>query len=161
MKFNTILDLRFERKVSCSIAHLWKGWTDPETLKKWFCPRPWKVTDCEIELRPGGTFFTVMQGPNDERNENMGCYLEIVPEKRLVWTSALLPDFRPAPVSTEGFAFTAVIEFEPHAEGTLYRARVMHRAAAEREIHEKMGFEQGWGIALDQLIAIDPTHGPR
>ena len=154
MKFNPELDLQFERKVPCPSSHLWKGWTDPELLKKWFCPLPWKVTECEIQLSPGGKFFTVMQGPQGERHDNIGCYLEIIPGKKLVWTSALLPDFRPAPIPSEGFTFTAMVEFEPCTEGSLYRAHVFHRTPADREIHEKMGFKEGWGIALDQLVAL-------
>jgi uncharacterized protein YndB with AHSA1/START domain len=157
--FNPRLDLKFERRVPCSVAHLWKGWTDPELLKKWFCPRPWKVIDASIDLRPGGKFWNVMQGPQGERNEGTGCYLEVVPQRRLVWTSALLPDFRPAPIPVEGFTFTAVIEFEPapfdsNGGGALYRATVMHRTEADREVHEKMGFEQGWSLALNQLLEL-------
>ena len=155
MTFNPALDLRFERKVNCTAAHLWKGWTDPEMLKHWFCPRPWRVTDCSIELKAGGKFWNVMQGPEGERQENTGCYLEVVPERRLVWTAALLEDFRPAPVSEHGFSFTAVVEFIPLPEGgTLYRATVMHRTTADRDTHAKMGFEIGWGLALDQLLAL-------
>ncbi len=148
------LDLSFERRVTCTPDHLWKGWTEPETLKKWFCPRPWKVTDAVVDLRPGGRFWTIMQGPQGERHENAGCFLELVPQRRIVWTSALLPGFRPAPVPEEGFTFTAVVEFEPAPGGSLYRATVMHRTESDREVHEKMGFEQGWGIALDQLLEL-------
>ena len=155
MTFNPKLDLLFERKVNCPVSHLWSGWTEPELLKKWFCPRPWKVTDCEIDLRPGGRFWNVMQGPHGERQENLGCYLEVLPEKRLIWTGALLPDFRPAPENPHGFVFTAVVEFESLPQGgALYRATVMHASPEGRETHEKMGFEQGWGMALDQLLEL-------
>jgi uncharacterized protein YndB with AHSA1/START domain len=95
-----------------------------------------------------------MKGPNGERQDNSGCYLEVVPEKRLVWTNGLLPGFRPAPITDEGFAFTAIVEWEPTAEGLLYRAKVLHRTAADRDVHAKMGFEKGWGMALDQLCAL-------
>lgn len=152
--FDPRLDLSFERKVSCPVEHLWKGWTDPEMLKKWFCPRPWKVTDCSIELTPGGRFANTMRGPQGEVYENIGCYLEIVPVRRLVWTSALLPGFRPAPIPQAGFTFTAVVEFESAPGGAVYRATVMHRTEADREVHEKMGFEKGWGMALDQLLEL-------
>ncbi len=39
-KMNTKLDLIFERKTLLKPEDIWKGWTDPETLMKWFCPRP-------------------------------------------------------------------------------------------------------------------------
>lgn len=96
-----------------------------------------------------------MQGPNGERFENTGCYLEVVPDKKLVWTGVLLSDFRPAPVQAHGFAFTAKLEFQTLPNGNaLYRATVMHGTISDREKHEKMGFEKGWGLALDQLLAL-------
>jgi uncharacterized protein YndB with AHSA1/START domain len=51
-------------------------------------------------------------------------------------------------------SFTAVISLEPHGKGTKYRALVMHRDEADRQKHEKMGFHEGWGAALDQLVAL-------
>jgi uncharacterized protein YndB with AHSA1/START domain len=148
------VDLSFERRVPCSVEHLWKGWTDPELLKRWFCPRPWKVVEASIDLRPGGRFRSVMQGPQGEREDNTGCYLEVVPHRRLIWTSALLPDFRPAPGSASGVSFTAIVEFEPAPDGAIFRATVLHRTEADRAVHEKMGFREGWGIALDQLVEL-------
>jgi uncharacterized protein YndB with AHSA1/START domain len=123
---------------------------------EWFCPRPWRVVACDLDLRPGGVFRTVMQGPAGEREEGSGCLLELVPERRFVWTNALLPGFRPAPVveDASGFAFTAVVEFEPAPGGALYRATVSHRTRADRDTHAAMGFEQGWSAALDQLVAL-------
>jgi uncharacterized protein YndB with AHSA1/START domain len=149
------LDLSFSLTVSSPVAHLWKGWTDPELLKKWFCPLPWRTVECEIELRPGGRFHTVMQGPGGERQDNEGVYLEVVPEKRLVWTNALVRGFRPAPESDLGFLFTAIVEFEARGEQTLYRATVLHRRPEDRDMHARAGFEQGWTLALQQLVALN------
>jgi uncharacterized protein YndB with AHSA1/START domain len=162
MILNRNLDLQIQRTVPCSVDHLWKGWTDPETLKKWFCPRPWRVTECAIDLRPGGQFWTVMSGPNGERQENTGCYLEVTPKKRLVWTASLLPDFRPDPPQSLGFAFTAIVEFEMPPDGaTLFRATVLHGSAENCKTHQEMGFEVGWGLALDQLLELAPEKGKR
>jgi uncharacterized protein YndB with AHSA1/START domain len=67
-----------------------------------------------MDLRVGGSFKTLMEGPDGQR---MGpfhaCILEIVPERRLVWTGALAPDFRPKDVGEAPFVFTCVIEMEP------------------------------------------------
>ena len=54
---------------------------------------------------------------------NTGCYLDVVPNRKLVWTGALLPGYRPANLSADvPFVFTAVIELEPHGTGTKYTA---------------------------------------
>ena len=50
------LDLTLERIVDISPARVWAAWTEPEHLKNWFTPAPWKTVDCEIDLRPGGIF---------------------------------------------------------------------------------------------------------
>ena len=50
--------------------------------------------------------------------------------------------------------FVAELRFEARASNTLYRACVRHADAQSRERHAAMGFEQGWGIALDQLVEL-------
>ena len=124
----------------------------------WFTSAPWKTIDCEIDLRPGGIFRTVMLSPEGREFANAGCYLEVVENERLVWTGALGPGFRPvraSPVGEDmGFPFTAVIALARHGSGTKYTARVIHGNVADRNKHAAMGFEEGWGKALDQLIAM-------
>ena len=50
-----------------------RAWTTPEHLKKWFTPAPWTTVDCEIDLRPGGIFRTVMRSPEGQEFPNVGC----------------------------------------------------------------------------------------
>lgn len=156
LRFDPKLDLKLERVVDVPPALVWAAWTKPEHLVHWFCPRPWMVTKCEIDLRPGGTFFTLMRGPAGEEHPNNGCFLEVVPNERLVWTSALLPGFRPAP-DVAVPAFTAFITMEPAGAGSRYMATVLHRDEAGRAQHEAMGFHEGWGTVTDQLVAYAKT----
>ena len=151
-------DLVLQRVVPISAEDLWKGWTVPETIVKWFTPAPWVTTEAQIEPVPGGVFRTVMCGPDGERNEGAGCVLEAVEHRRFVWTSALGPGFRPVPPSTEGFLFTAILEFVSADGGTLYRATARHATPEDASSHAEMGFHAGWGAALDQLVALfDPS----
>jgi uncharacterized protein YndB with AHSA1/START domain len=153
------LDLTFERIVDVPKELIWKAWTQPEHLKPWFCPLPWKTIDCEIDLRPGGMFRTVMMSPEGKKFPNLGCYLEVRENEKLVWTNALTPGFRPAPAfankeeKTGAFFFTATIQLAAHGTGTRYTATVCHGGEAECKKHGAMGFEKGWGTALDQLVA--------
>lgn len=149
------LDLVLERHVDVSPALVWAAWTQPEHVKKWFTPVPWMTVECEIDLRPGGIFRTVMRSPEGQDFPNLGCYLEIVPNRKLVWTDALEPGFRPtrqAPNPNCPFVFTATILLEPYGKGTKYTAIVMHKDEASRGEHDAMGFHSGWGTALDQLV---------
>jgi uncharacterized protein YndB with AHSA1/START domain len=150
------LDLEFERIVDIPRELIWTAWTTPEHLKPWFTPAPWKTVDCEIDLRPGGIFRTVMLSPEGQEFPNLGCYLEIIPKEKLVWTNALQPDYRPSkPDLSEtcnSFAFTAILSLEPYGNGTKYRATVIHGDEKSCKRHNEMGFQDGWGKAFDQLV---------
>ena len=151
------LDLTFTREVDLPPEVIWRAWTVPEDLMPWFCPKPWYTTDVKIDLRPGGNFASVMHGPNGEVHNNRGTYLEVIPNERLVWTSTMREGFRPQPRGKSSdpaseFPFTAVLDLAPSGKGTKYTATVIHGDEEARRTHENMGFEQGWGIALDQLV---------
>lgn len=143
------LDLFLERVVDVPPELVWRAWTRPEHLRQWFAPRPWGIAECEIDLRPGGIFRIAMRNPEGEvLPSNAGCYLEVVENRRLVWTDALGPGYRP---SAEPF-FTAMVTMEPEGSGTRYVARAIHGSKTTREQHEQMGFYEGWGQVLDQLV---------
>ena len=151
------LDLVLERVVDVPKELVWAAWTTPEHLKKWFTPVPWQTVDCEIDLRPGGIFRTVMRGPEGQEFSNAGCYLEIVENEKLVWTGALGPGYRPRPshpMPGNPFLMTAVISLESLGTQTKYTALVIHGDEGARQQHEQMGFHTGWGKALDQLVAV-------
>ncbi len=151
--FDPRLDLMLERVIDVVPERVWAAWTVPDHLVKWFTPAPWQTVACEIDLRPGGRFRTVMRGPEGQEFDNTGCYLDVVLNRRLVWTGALKPGFRPATRAPEVPVFTAIIALEPAGTGTKYTAHVMHADEAGRAAHERMGFHEGWGKALDQLVA--------
>ena len=90
------LDLVLERVVDVPPELVWAAWTRPEHIVKWFTPEPWTTVDCEIDLRPGGIFRTTMRSPEGRDFPNLGCYLEIIENEKLVWTDILLPGYRPA-----------------------------------------------------------------
>lgn len=158
--FDDKLDLTFERIIDVPPHLVWRAWTEPELMKQWFCPQPWKTIHAEVDVRPGGIFHTVMQSPEGKEFPGTGCYLETLKNERIVWTNALLPGFRPAMKNapcgddTE-FMFTAKVEFTPHGDnGSRYRATVIHADEDGCKKHAAMGFEAGWGVALDQLVAM-------
>jgi len=138
------------REIALSKALVWKAWTTPELLIKWFCPAPWHVEACDIDLRPGGLFRTVFAGPDGQRMENLGCYLSVKHEQELIFTDALGSDFRPSGTSFS----TVILRLSEHAGVTHYDVRVLHKNEEDRIQHEEMGFESGWNQCLDQLIQV-------
>lgn len=146
--------LTLERMFDAPLAAVWRCWTEPDLLKQWFCPKPWYVSDVRMDLRPGGEFFSVMNGPDGERFENPGVFLEIERHERLVTTDA----FRPGWIPSGRPFMVAVMTFTDASGGrTAYSARAMHWTAEAQKEHEAMGFHEGWGKAADQLQALAAT----
>lgn len=163
--FNPDLDLELKVDVPLTPEQLFQGWTDPDILPRWFCPRPWKVASCSIDLRPGGLFANVMQSPEGElMPENRGCYLWIDKSNRLIWTGLLGPNFRPNPPTPEGFGFVCDLSFTALPQGgSRFHAVVRHTDAPGKDRHAQMGFDAGWRMALQQLVELygESTTGER
>lgn len=144
------LDLVVERVVPVPPSAVWRAWTEADLLVQWFTPAPWSTAAAELDVRPGGRFHTVMQSPEGEQFPGTGCYLEVIPERRLVWTDGMGPGYRPQ----EGGLFTGILLLEAVPEGTRYRAIARHGDPGAAKQHADMGFVGGWNAALDQLVAL-------
>jgi uncharacterized protein YndB with AHSA1/START domain len=148
---NPDLDLELVRDVPVSAKAVFEAWTDPDSLKQWFAPRPYSIARCEIDLRPGGGFRTIMNDPDgNQMMDSTGCYLDVTPNERLVWTSALTTDYRP---QTDPMPFTAILELTDNDNGgCTYRAVAVHQDPDGAKQHAEMGFHDGWGTVVDQLV---------
>ena len=146
--------LQIVREMDVPADKLYKAWTTPERMGEWFCPQPWKVTEARVDVRAGGSSFILMEGPNGEKIPNYGIYLEVVPNKKLVFTDA----YTSAWVPSEKPFMTAVVEFEDLGNGrTKYTATAFHWTEEDKQAHEQMGFTVGWGIVADQLEQVAKT----
>jgi uncharacterized protein YndB with AHSA1/START domain len=151
-------DLVLERVIDVPREFVWRAWTEPDLMKQWFVPKPWATENVELDPRPGGKFHLVMRSPEGQIIDNdAGCVLEVIQNEKLVWTSGLGPGFRPQDVPEGVPVFTAIIQLEDHDGGTKYTATAIHRDEAGAKAHADMGFHQGWGAALDQLVALAKT----
>ena len=151
------LDLVLERTIAVSPERVWAAWTQPELLMQWFTPAPWKTVAVDLELRLGGRCGTTMESPEGDLYPNTGCYLQLEPNRLLVFTSVMTENFRPLAPSNDsgGLGFTARIEIETTPDGgTRYRAIAMHANEDDCKRHSEMGFAEGWGAALDQLVTL-------
>jgi uncharacterized protein YndB with AHSA1/START domain len=146
-------ELTLTRLIDAPRDTLFRAWTEPDLLKQWFTPRPWTTPVVETDVRPGGASYILMRGPDGNEFPNRGVYLEVVKDRKLVFTDAYTEAWQPS-----GKPFmTAVLTFEDEGGKTRYTARVHHWNEADRESHEKMGFHEGWGKATDQLEALVKT----
>jgi uncharacterized protein YndB with AHSA1/START domain len=107
-----------------------------------------------MDVRTGGASVITMRGPNGEEVVNPGVYLEVVENQRLVFTDAFTSAWVP---SAKPF-MVGVLTFEDLGDGTTrYTAVVRHWTVEDRDMHEKMGFKEGWGVAADQMEALAKT----
>ena len=144
-------ELSLTRIIDAPREKLFRCWTGAELMKEWFCPKPWRVSHAEIDLRPGGSSLIVMNGPDGEEFPNRGVYLEVVENEKLVFTDAYVSAWVPS----EKPFMTAIVTFENLGEGrTRYTAICRHWTEEDMKTHEAMGFHEGWGICADQLAEL-------
>lgn len=144
-------ELSLTRVISASPDKLFQAWTQPELLKQWFAPLPFTTTTAELDVRPGGASLIVMRGPEGQEFPNRGVYLDVVENRKIVFTDA----FTSAWVPSEKPFMTGIVTFEDIGGGqTRYTARALHWSAEDRDMHEKIGFHEGWGKCTDQLAAL-------
>ena len=146
------LDLVFERSIDAPTRLVWEALTKPEHLKEWYMPKAWgRVVRAEMDVRPGGIFSIDIATADGQEFPNLGCFLDVVPMERLVWTSMLFPGYRPAVF--DDVPITAIMTMASVGTGTRYVFTALHRDEADFEKNKESGWQQGTEIALDQLVA--------
>lgn len=141
------LELSVTRLIDAPVETVWRVAT--ERLPEWFCPKPWRTEVIEQDWRAGGRSALVMHGPNGERSEGDGVFLEVSPPHRFVFTDA----YRVGWVPHTPF-MTGTLEFADEGGRTRYTATARHWTAEARDQHAAMGFEQGWGVVAEQLAEL-------
>lgn len=148
---NPDLDLTLARVIKAPRAAVWRAWTDPASFAQWWVPAPAKCKVVEMDLRPGGAFMTQISENGGAFGPHMNaCFLAVDERERIVFTNALTGGWRPA----EQPFITAIITLRDHPLGTDYFAHVMHKNAADRDMHEELGFNDGWGTVVEQLATL-------
>jgi uncharacterized protein YndB with AHSA1/START domain len=147
-------ELVIARRIAASPAACFRCWTDPALIPQWFCPKPWRAEVVKMDVRAGGASQMIFKGPEGESFPNDGVYLEVVPDRKLVFTDAYTAGWKP----TENPMFTCEITFEAAGNGeTLYVARARHWTDAAVKQHVEMGFHEGWGVCAEQMEALART----
>ena len=150
--FNPKTDFILERFIDAPIHLVWDALTKPEHLKEWYMPRAWgAVSKCELDVRPGGMFSIDIKTSAGQEFPNLGCFLEVKPMERLVWTSMLFPGYRPAVF--DDIPITAIVAVEAAGSGTRYVFTALHRNEADFEQDKASGWEEGTVMAAEQFVA--------
>lgn len=149
--FNAKQDFAIERFIDAPVRLVWEALTKPEHLREWYMPRPWgRVSRAELDLRPGGIIRIDIAGADGQDVPNLGCILEVVPMRRLVWTSMLFPGYRPAVF--DDIPITAIMTMEGEGTGTRYVFTALHRDEADLARNRESGWQEGTEIAIAQFV---------
>lgn len=134
---------------------LFRCWTEAELLKQWFAPKPWTTPSVVTDVRAGGASVITMRSPEGQEFPNPGQWLEVIPNRKLVFSDAFTGDWVPK----EGAPFfVGVLTFEDAGPGkTKYTARARHWTAEAKAQHEQMGFIPGWTQCAKQMEELAKT----
>jgi uncharacterized protein YndB with AHSA1/START domain len=127
------------------------AFSKPELLKRWFGPRGWSLEVCEVDLKVGGGFRFVLQGPDGKKMGMRGVYREIVPPER----SVHMESFDDYPGESQ---VTSV--FVEQGGKTTLTATVLYPSKEVRDIVLKSGMEHGAAESYDklaELLALRPA----
>jgi len=126
---------------------VFRAWTDPEHLPRWFGPRGFTVTTDEISVRVGGRWRFVFVGPDGTRWDNRMDFLEIIPPERIVFDHGHDQDDDPD-------RFRTTVTFDAQANGkTVVTLRQLHPTRELRNSKISFGAVEYGGQTLDKLAA--------
>jgi uncharacterized protein YndB with AHSA1/START domain len=140
-KPNDAVVLRLSRSFAAPRERVFRAFTAPAQLAKWWGPKGFTVPACTMDLRPGGAWRTVMRSPEGKDHVVSGVYREIVPPERLVltwgWEEA----------GARGHETIVTIElFEAKGGTRLELTQEVFETEGAREAHR-----HGWSGAFDCL----------
>jgi uncharacterized protein YndB with AHSA1/START domain len=147
-------DMTITRVLDAPIAEVWRAWTDPEVLQKWWGPRGVTNPTCVWEASSGGNINIVMLAGEQMGNlagsewPMTGTFQEVTPTEKLVYSSTAIIDGKPVIESTN----TVILEDQGgKTKMTLHVAVTKATAEAEGPL---AGMEMGWNQSIDKLAEI-------
>ncbi len=142
---------------------VWKAWTEPEGIARWWGPQHFTAPVCQIDLRVGGTYLFCMRSPDGLDFWSTGVYREILEPERLVYTDNFADaDGNVVPASYYGMGddwpvtMQTTVTFEEHDGKTTLTLRQAGVPAGQMSELTRAG----WNGSLDKLAAsLSPTNG--
>ena len=125
---------------------VFRAWTTPDLIRRWWAGDRGHVVSIEVDLRPGGAWRYVMMAKAGFEVAFHGSYREVEHDERIVHTEV----FEGAP---EAEAVTTVT-FAEHDGRTTVTILVEHSSKANRDAHVASGMEEGMQEALDHLEQV-------
>ncbi len=142
------LEIVMEREFDAPRELVFKVWTEPEHVKRWWGCNESKLVVCEADVRPGGQWRYVMQIADGSQFPFKGEYRELSPPERLVHTSI----YDIEPYNAEEALVTVV--FQDLGGRTKIVETTLHTSKEARDGHVNSGMEYGAAQSLDKLEVL-------
>lgn len=127
---------------------VYRAWTDPELLARWWGPKDFTNPVCEVDARPGGKIRIDMTGPDGTAYPMGGEFVEVDPPGRLVFTSSAFEDENGEP----GLEDHNTVTFEAVEGSKTLVTLTAVVTVARPEFYEALsGMEEGWSQSFDRL----------
>jgi uncharacterized protein YndB with AHSA1/START domain len=144
--------LSITRHINAPRDIVWRCWTQNDLLQQWYCPKPWRVSEADLDVRVGGRSAITMAGPNGEIMPHVGQYLEVIDQVSLTFSDAFVGNWVPSDAAPFMVGFVTLTDNPAGGTNMVWGAR--HWSDAATQQHKDMGFETGWNAAADQLDAL-------
>jgi uncharacterized protein YndB with AHSA1/START domain len=146
------------RVINASRELVFKAWTTPEHLMRWWAPKGCTTPFCTIDLRPGGAFRFCMRLPNGKDIWARGIYREIIEPERIVYVDSFTDEKgNPVPASYYGLTSTTLAESLVTVTFNEYQGKtkltLRHSEMIETGVEREMT-NQGWNEMFDRLEEI-------
>ena len=145
-------ELVVERGFDAPRELVWRAWTDPALMMRWWGPEGMTSPACEIDLSVGGRYLLGMRSPDGYDHWIAGVYHEIVPLERFVATESMADEHGnvdPSPAYGMGEK-TLTVTFEDAGDGS---TKLTVRQAGWPDLGMAAGASAGYNQALDKLAA--------
>ena len=149
-----VKELTLKRTFDAPRELVFKAWTDPELITKWWGPRMFTTPISEVDPRKGGKLYIVMHGPKGSQFDfdlpMKGVFQEFDPPRRIAFSNYALFDENGEPqLST--LCTVTFAEVEDKTEMTLHISLEKSTPASEGAW---AGAEMGWSQSLDKLAEL-------
>lgn len=141
-----------KREFNASLANVWSAWTEPEILDQWWAPAPWKSKTKRMEFKEGGQRLYAMVGPAGEEHWAVADFTSITPKTNFKYLDAFS--------DSEGNLNAAFprsdwnVSFAEQGDSTIVDIAIKHENLSDLEKIIKMGFKEGFTIAMEGLDAV-------
>lgn len=155
-KGNDDKTLIVKREFNAPIETVWRAWTEPKLIDKWWAPKPWKAETNTMDFRIGGSWLYSMNGPAGEKHWGRNDYTNIIPHKRIEGEDVFCDENGVADKNMPA-AMKWKNEFFSTPNGTKVIVTITFASVEDLEKIVEMGFEEGFAMAhgnLDELLAI-------